>query len=201
MSSVDVVTGSTGQSDRRREALQSELAHVREQISGFLRSGDQVLTIFVTIVIALVIGLSSHYSTTIAVLAPLVLIVPGAYTVRLNALIQHLGGYRKALEERLNDELGDGVYFWEAAIAPIVKRPTTLASQAAFAMLWITLVSAAVVSVAWSDWSLWWLLPLTIAYSAVVVVVGAGVLAGNRLFERTYLATKEAISPAVPGDR
>lgn len=147
------------------------------------------MALFSAVVVAIVATLAGDYSPVLAVLAPFALVVPGLFAVRLNSLIQHLGGYRKAVEEEINRALPAAVYIWESDIAPLVKRPTVRATRAMFVAMWLALVSVAVVTVVRGDGTLWVLPPLVVAYSLIVAAVAAGIRQGNRLFDSTHRAT------------
>jgi hypothetical protein len=181
--------------DPYAEALRDELANTRERIASFLHSGDQILTLLVTIAVGAGAALAARPSSIVAVLVPFGLVIPTAYTVRLNALIQHLGGYRKALEVQLNERLPHPVYVWEARIAPIVKRPTSQVTQAVFVVVWGGLVAVAAISFSRAEWPRVWLIPLLAAYTAVIVLAAVGIRKGNALFDETYDATMAALNP------
>lgn len=184
----------SGHTEQRQDALRSELQHTREQIATFLRSGDQILTLLVTIVLGSIVALSASFSAPVAVVVPLGLLIPGLYAIRLNALIQHLGGYRKALEEQLNLNLSPPAYIWESTVAPLIKHPKKANAHGILAAVWLGAVALASASVIHEDWSAWWVAPVVAAYSLVALALAAGVRQGDDLFDDTYQIAVIALS-------
>lgn len=168
------------------DALRDEIASTRDQISGYLRSGDQIAALLVTIILAAAAALATHFSWLIAVTSPFGLFVPGLYVVRQNSLIQHLGGYRKALEEISNVGLPKPVFIWEAKVAPLVKGPTMRSAFIILFLVWLSLTGLATLSTLRAGWNLGWLAPLAVGYGLCIAVVGVGLRRGNALFGEAY---------------
>ena len=134
--------------ERRHDALQDELDHARSAIHDFLRSGDQVFTVLMTIFLVGALTIARTRPEIVAVFLPMVLAVPGAYGLRLNALIQHLGGYCQAVEAELECLLASsGTKYrsrvWEDAVAPLVKQPASWFLGFVFTAVWLASVAAA----------------------------------------------------------
>lgn len=136
------------------QVLREELADCRTTLRELLKSGDQLLAVVVTIA-AGVLALSDRSDLRIVLSGlPVALLGVATYVLRLNALIQHLGGYRMALEDALNREIGEAVLVWERRIAPQLKRSfSSSLNTAYFALVWLAALIAAFVAVIGSSWN------------------------------------------------
>jgi len=108
--------------DEESSILLAELDHVRKTIADLLKSGDQVLAVTAAAVGGIVLAFGNSHEKGLALILPLLLLIPLAYVTRLNGLIQHLGGYRKALEGQINALHGKVLLSWEADVAPLQKK-------------------------------------------------------------------------------
>lgn len=108
--------------DAESTILLAELDHVRKTIADLLKSGDQVLAVTAAAIGGIVLAFGNKNEKVLALILPLLLLIPLAYLTRLNGLIQHLGGYRKALEARINSLHGKILLPWEADVAPLQKK-------------------------------------------------------------------------------
>src|SRR5205814_380620 len=104
-----------------------------------------------------------------------------------NALIQHLGGYCKAIEDELDCALaGAGTGYrtrvWENSVAPLVKRPASWFLVFVFGSAWLAAISVSGLVLNESRWSGWWSVVSGLGYVATAAVLVGGFSRGNRLF-------------------
>ena len=174
--------------------LLAELDHVRKSIADLLKSGDQVLAVTAAAFGGIVLVFGNKHEEILALVFPLLFLVPLAYVTRLNGLIQHLGGYRKALEARVNVLHEKVLLPWEAAVAPLQKQ-----SVNAFVLyglvicLWCALVG-------YAEWvaessRLSWLEATTLqtSYALGGLLVLIAWITGLRMFAKAYQASCNAM--------
>lgn len=189
--------------EQRHDALQNELDHARSAIHDFLRSGDQVFTVLVTIFLVGALTIARTRPEIVAVFLPMVLVVPGAYGLRLNALIQHLGGYCQAVEAELERLLASsGTRYrsriWEDAVAPLVKQPASWFLGFVFTAVWLASVAAAGVALNHeAKWSGWWSVGAAAGYVVSALILGIGFRWGNQLFRKSLSISSAALRTRV----
>jgi hypothetical protein len=178
--------------------LVAELDHVRKSIADLLKSGDQVLAVTAAAFGGIVLAFGNKHENLLALLLPLLFLVTLAYITRLNGLIQHLGGYRKALEARINVLYGKILLPWEAKVAPLQKQ-----SVNAF-VLYGLVICMWCASVCYAEWvaensHLSWLeaVSLQASYFLGGLLVLIAWITGLRMFEKAYEASRNAMSANV----
>jgi hypothetical protein len=175
-------------------SLRAELEFTRKQIGEMLRAGDQVLAVVASLAVAVFVVSDVADPTLVAATIPFALLVPGAYALRLNALIQHLGGYRRALEEALNRELERDVHVWEIAVAPIIKTSISGSMlRVVLGALWIGAVGYALIRLRWDGASLIAWTGLVAGYVAAGSMLALGWVKGLNMFEAAYTSGIERL--------
>jgi hypothetical protein len=184
--------------DTESSVLLAELDHVRKTIADLLKSGDQVLAVTTAVFGGVVLAFGDKNENVLALVFPLLLLIPLAYLTRLNGLIQHLGGYRKALEARINSLHGKVLLPWEADVAPLQKQSVNAyALYGLVICLWCALVG-------YGEWvarhsRLSWLeaAGLQISYVLGGVLVLTAWVTGLQMFEKAYQASYSALGASL----
>jgi hypothetical protein len=185
------------QSTATIEYLMNELDHTRTRIGDLLKSGDQLLAIVGTLIAGLFFAVSAIDKIDLRLAAPFALLVPAAFVLRLNALIQHFGGYRKCLEERLNELLGKEVFCWESTIAPLLKKSyASLLSTITLGLVWAGSCAYALDALGQSHLGVAVKICLAGGYPLSGIALAAAQISGQRLFGRAYKACCKRISVA-----
>lgn len=178
--------------------LKEELQHAQKTIVDFMKQGDQGLAALLTLLVAIVLLFERSRSDVVLIIFPFLLLIPAAYSLRLNALIQHLGGYRSAIEERLNEELGVDVYHWEASVAPVLKG--SFASNFLTALLGLFFVASCVNGAMRMEsvgWSVGMQVVIVLGYIACAIVLAAGFWQSLGLFGASYQTSRHAFGEKV----
>jgi hypothetical protein len=137
--------------------------------------------------------LGHQYENVPALILPLLLLIPLSYVTRLNGLIQHLGGYRKALEERINSIYGKVLLPWEGNVAPLQKRSVNAyVLYGLMICLWCALVGYAEWVIARSHLSLLESIGLQIGYALGGLLVLSAWITGLEIFGKAYQASIRA---------
>jgi hypothetical protein len=170
-----------------RSSLMSELDYARETISQLLRSGDQLLTIVGTLAAAAFFAGHAYENAALRVTIPFILLIPAAFVLRLNALIQHLGGYRKGVEERLNALLKEDVFLWESDIVPVFKKShSSMLNIAVFGGVWLVSCIFACGNFSRTHLSNFATALLVFGYIGSAAAMTTSFIVGFRLFGRAY---------------
>lgn len=178
--------------------LQSELENTRGSIRELLKSSDQILAVVVT---GLAIGfavLHGSHSRTTYMLLPLVVSLPGFYILRVNAMIQHLGGYRRALEESINQVVTVEVLVWEKTVAPLLKRSLASNLQSyAMVALWLSSVGFSYYEMTQTNITSLETVAFSVTYVAAGALLGISLIGSRRLFEKSYDVALPVLTNAV----
>lgn len=122
-------------------ALQKEASEVRESISHLHDGGQKAVSLGVGI-FSIALPIALKFDAIEAVFA-LSVLLSGLAFYALNAYVEvlALGGYRRHLEEKLNEQLGVSVLTWDSHVAPTIHHKSWAARA-----IWVVLSFALIVS-------------------------------------------------------
>jgi hypothetical protein len=185
--------------DRDFELLVGELEYVRGCIADHLKSGDQVLALTGTIGGGIFLVSTNAKSDAPSLLLPLLLAVPLAYIFRLNGLIQHLGGYRKSLEETINKERQLAILNWESEVAPLQKKSVNASVlYVILGALWVALILRGESVAAAGHLNPGQTFALQSGYLGAAVLLSLAWFTGLKIFGRAYARSITKIGRTYP---
>lgn len=153
------------------EVLIREYERMCTEIRTVEANNEKVITFGLSIITAaFAIGAAQHVST-VFLLIPIALVGVFLYAALLYTYVFSMGGYKRYLEDRLNEHIGKKVLLWERMVAIRQKRNIIRpALVAIYLLIGIVLgaVSEAYIEI---DFGLWLMLLIALITVALLVVL------------------------------